>query len=29
MGTIFDLLIERMVFNKPKRLNNKKIITAV
>jgi len=29
MGTIFDLLIERMVLNKPKRLNNKKIITAV
>jgi hypothetical protein len=29
MGSIFDLLIERMVFNQPKRLNNNKITTAV
>jgi hypothetical protein len=25
MGSIFDLLIEKMVFNEPKRLNNRKI----
>ena len=25
MGSIFDLLIERMIFNEPKRLNNRKI----
>jgi hypothetical protein len=29
MGSIFDLTIERMVFNKPKRLNNNELITAV
>jgi hypothetical protein len=28
MGSIFDLLIERMVFNEPIRLNNNKLITA-
>jgi len=28
MGSIFDLLIERMVFNNPKRLNNNKLTTA-
>jgi len=29
MGSIFDLLIERMVVNEPKRLNNKKINRTV
>ena len=29
MGSIFNLLIERMVFNEPKRLNNNKLIRAV
>lgn len=29
MGSIFDLLLKRMVLNKPIRLNNRKLITAV
>jgi hypothetical protein len=29
MGSIFDLLLRKMVFNEPKRLNNNKLITAV
>lgn len=29
MGSIFDLLIEKMVFSQPKRLNNNQIETAV